>query len=561
MYTNVCKSEAKMTDLEIAENIKLKKIKKIAKKLHYHGKIILFGEYKAKLPIKYGKKHGKLILVTAINPTKFGIGKTTVSIGLADAMNKIGKNCCLALREPSLGPVFGIKGGATGGGYSQIAPMVDINLHFNGDFHAITSANNLLCSLIDNHIYQGNELNIDENRILFHRCLDLNDRALRNVVVANGEKDGAKRIDNFTITAASEIMAIMCLATDLENLKERLKNIIVAYNKDGGLVYAKDLKAQDSMAILLKDALMPNLVQTLYKTPALVHLGPFANIAHGCNSVIATKMALSYCDYVVTEAGFGADLGAEKFLDIKCRTLNTKPNCVVLVATIGALKLNGGVEDYDELPKENLDAVKKGMENLYAHINAIYNEFKLPLVVTLNKYKTDTENEINVVKHELEKINIDCIVNDVWGKGADGAVELAKAVDFACDMDNSHFEYAYNVQDSIEQKINDLAKKIYGASGVVFLDKAKQTISELEKQKLDKLPIVIAKTQYSLSDNQKLLGRPKDFEITIRDLEIKGGAGFIVALAGNMLLMPGLAKVPSAVKMKIDENGKIEGIF
>lgn len=550
-----------MTDLEIAENIKLKKIKKIAKKLHYHGKIILFGEYKAKLPIKYGKKHGKLILVTAINPTKFGIGKTTVSIGLADAMNKIGKKCCLALREPSLGPVFGIKGGATGGGYSQIAPMVDINLHFNGDFHAITSANNLLCSLIDNHIYQGNELEIDENRILFHRCLDLNDRALRDVLVANGGKNGTPRIDNFTITSACEIMSIMCLAKDLTDLKERLKNIIVAYNKKGGLVFAKDLNAQDSMAILLKDALMPNLVQTLEKTPALVHLGPFANIAHGCNSIIATKMALSYCDYVVTEAGFGADLGAEKFLDVKCRAMNEKPNCVVLVATIGALKLNGGVEDYDKLSEENLNAVKNGMENLYAHINAIFNEFKLPLVVTLNKYKTDTENEVNLVKHELEKINIDCIVNDVWGKGGDGAVELAKAVSFACDMDNSHFEYAYNVQDSIEQKINDIAKKIYGASGVIFTDKAKQTILELEKHKLDKIPIVVAKTQYSLSDNPKLLGRPKNFEITIRDLEIKGGAGFIVALAGNMLLMPGLSKVPSAVKMKIDENGKIEGIF
>ena len=549
-----------MTDLEIAESVKLKKIKKIAKKLGYKGEIIQYGKYKAKLPIKYGKKHGKLILVTAINPTKFGIGKTTVSIGLADAMNKIGKNCSLALREPSLGPVFGIKGGATGGGYSQIAPMVDINLHFNGDFHAITSANNLLCSIIDNHIYQGNLLELDENRILFHRCLDLNDRALREVTVAQGEKNGVERKDNFTITAASEIMAIMCLATDIVDLKRRLKNVIVGYNKNGDIVRAGDLGAEDGMAILLKDALMPNLVQTLGKTPALVHLGPFANIAHGCNSVIATKMALSYSDYVVTEAGFGADLGAEKFLDVKCRVAHVKPNCVVLVATIGALKLNGGV-DYDELKQENLDAVKTGMENLFAHINSIYNEFKLPLVVTLNKYTSDTENEINLVRKELEKINIDCIVNDVWESGGDGAIELAKAVTYACDMDNSHFEYIYDLQDSIEKKIEDIARRVYGASSVTFTDKAKQTIKELNEQNLSGLPIVIAKTQYSLSDDPKLLNRPKDFVIKIRDLEVKGGAEFIVALAGNMLLMPGLSKVPAYANMKIDENYKIEGIF
>ena len=363
-----------MTDLEIAENTKLKKIKKIAKILHYKEDIIEYGPYKAKLPIKYGKKNGKLILVTAMNPTKLGIGKTTVSIGLADALNMLGKKCCLALREPSLGPVFGIKGGATGGGHSQIAPMSDINLHFNGDFHAITSANNLLCSLIDNHIYQGNELEIDENKILFHRCLDLNDRALREVTVAEGSKNGIPRKDYFTITAASEIMAIMCLATDFENLKERLANISVAYNKKGEIVYARDLHAQESMAILLKDALMPNLVQTLGSTPALVHLGPFANIAHGCNSIVATKMALSYSDYVVTEAGFGAELGAEKFFDIKCRIGNLKPNAVVLVATIGSLKLHGGVE-YQDLGKENIEAVQNGIDNLVAHINTIYNEF------------------------------------------------------------------------------------------------------------------------------------------------------------------------------------------
>ncbi len=549
-----------MTDIEIARNTKLKDIKKIAKKLKYKGDIILYGNYKAKLPIKYGKKHGKLILVTAINPTKYGIGKTTVAIGLADALNMIGKKTCLALREPSLGPVFGIKGGATGGGYSQIAPMEDINLHFNGDFHAITSANNLLCSLIDNHIFQGNELNIDPEKILFHRCLDLNDRAMREVTVAQGKGNGIERKDQFTITAASEIMAIMCLAKDFEDLKTRLGNISVALNKDGKIVYARDLKTQESMAILLKDALMPNLVQTLNHTPAIVHLGPFANIAHGCNSIIATKMALSYADYVVTEAGFGADLGAEKFFDVKCRVANLKPNAVVIVATIKALKLHGGVAD-NELDKENIDAVKKGMENLLAHIDTIYNKFHLPPVVTLNKYSSDTKDEIDTVINELDKIDIKCIINDVWGNGGDGAIDLAKEVVKVCTWNNDSFKFIYDTESMIKTKIKKVAVNVYGAKGVKYSEQAEETIKRLNKLHLNKLPIVIAKTQYSLSDDAKLINRPKGFYLNVRDLEVKTGAGFIVVLAGKMLLMPGLSKTPNAINMQIDNNYKIEGLF
>ena len=549
-----------MTDIEIARNVKLKKIKKIAKKLKYKGDIINFGEYKAKLPIKYGKKKGKLILVTAINPTKLGIGKTTVAIGLADALKSLGKKTCLALREPSLGPVFGIKGGATGGGKSQIAPMEDINLHFNGDFHALTTANNLLCSLIDNHIFQGNELNIDENNILFHRCLDLNDRALRSVTVAQGKNNGIERKDSFTITAASEIMAIMCLANDFKDLKKRLGNILVALNKSGEPVYAKQLNAQESMAIVLKDSLMPNLVQTLNHTPAIVHMGPFANIAHGCNSIIATKMALSYADYVVTEAGFGADLGAEKFLDVKCRVADIKPNAVVIIATVGALKLHGGESD-NNLKIENLSAVKLGLENLLAHVNTIHNQFHLPTVVTLNKYSTDTKEEIDLVIEELDKAGIKCILNDVWGKGADGGIDLAKQVIKACNWDNSSFKYIYDEKKPIKHKIEQIAKKVYGANGVIYSQEAEQKIEYITKRKLHKLPIVIAKTQYSLSDDAKLLNRPTDFTITIRDIEIKTGAGFIVVLAGNMLLMPGLSKIPNAVNMKIDEDYKIKGLF
>ena len=549
-----------MTDIEIAHSFKLKKISKIAKKLKYKGDIILYGDYKAKLPIKYGKNDGKVILVTAINPTKLGIGKTTVSIGLADALKKMGKKVCLALREPSLGPVFGIKGGATGGGYSQIAPMEDINLHFNGDFHAVTSANNLLCSLIDNHIYQGNELEIDPNKVLFHRCLDLNDRALRNVTIGKMVKNGTVRDEEFTITAASEIMAIMCLAKDFDDLKNRLGNIIVAINKNNKPVYARQLKAQESMAILLKDALLPNLVQTLEHTPALVHMGPFANIAHGCNSIIATKMAKSYADYVVTEAGFGADLGAEKFFDVKCRVGGIKASAVVVVVTVGALKLHAGVP-FEKLKEPNSDAVKIGLGNLYAHINTIFNEFKLPLVVAINRYQTDTFDEIQTIVSELDKSDVDCVVCDVYGKDKIGTYDLAKNVLDLCNKYNNNFDFLYDTNETIKSKIKKIATRVYGAKGVKYTEKANEQIEYLTRHHLDRLPIVIAKTQYSLSDNAKLLNRPKDFYITISDVQIKSGAGFIVAIAGNMLLMPGLGKIPNAVNMHIDSNYNIEGLF
>ena len=549
-----------MTDIEIARSAKLKKIKKIAKKLKFKDDIIYYGMYKAKLPIKYGRKHGKVILVTAINPTKLGIGKTTVSIGLADAMKKLGKKVCLALREPSLGPVFGIKGGATGGGYSQIAPMEDINLHFNGDFHAITSANNLLCSMIDNHIFQGNELGIDPEKILFHRCLDLNDRALRQVTVAEGTKNGVARPEQFTITAASEIMAIMCLATDFNDLKNRLANIMIALNYKSEPVYARDLHAEEGMAILLKDALMPNIVQTLCHTPAIVHMGPFANIAHGCNSIIATKMAQSYADYVVTEAGFGADLGAEKFFDVKCRVGDIKPSAVVLIVTVGALKLHAGIA-FEQLSKPNPEAVKKGMDNLYAHINTIFNEFKLPLIVVVNKYKTDTFEELLMIQSELDKSDVISVVCDVYGKEKIGTDILAKKVVEVCDRFSNQFKYLYDVNATIKSKIKEIATRVYGARGVKFTEEANKQIEFLTKKHLDKLPIVIAKTQYSLSDNAKLLNRPKDFYITINEVQVKTGAGFIVAIAGNMLLMPGLNKTPNVINMHIDENYNIEGLF
>jgi len=550
-----------MTDIEIAELTKPLKIKKIAQKLGLKpSQIELYGDYKAKIKAKPNiKDDAKLILVTAINPTSAGIGKTTVSIGLADAINKIGKSCTLALREPSLGPVFGIKGGATGGGHSQVIPMADINLHFNGDFHAITSANNLLCYYIDNHIFQGNTLNIDENSIMFHRCLDVNDRALREVTVAQ-TKNETPRQDNFTITAASEIMAIMCLAENLTDLKKRLGNIIIALTKKGRPVYAKDLHAEDSMAILLQNTMYPNLVQTLEGNPAIIHLGPFANIAHGCNSITATKLAMSFSKYTITEAGFGADLGAEKFLDLKCRIANIKPNAVVLVATIKSLKLHGGI-DKEHLKEENLLALKDGMVNLLKHIDIIKNVYKLPLVVTLNKYSTDTEKELNIVTSALNSINVNYAINDAWALGSDGAIDLANKVIEACKEDNSKFEYSYKLDNTIEDKINDICTKIYGAKGVQYSDKAKESINIINKLKLSHLPIVIAKTQYSLSDNPKLLGAPKDFEITIRDLEIKAGAGFIVALAGNMLLMPGLSKTPAGLNMKITASGKISGLF
>lgn len=549
-----------MTDIEIAESIKPKKIKDIAKTLGLKPKdLVLYGDIKAKIKKKPSTNNNKLVLVTAINPTSAGIGKTTVSIGIADALHSLGESVCLALREPSLGPVFGVKGGATGGGYSQVVPMADINLHFNGDFHAITSANNLLCAMIDNHIYQGNELNIDPNKILFHRCLDLNDRALRSVTVAQ-TKIESPRPDEFTITAASEVMAIMCLSKDINDLKRRLGNIIVALNTKGKPVYAKDLHIADAMAILLKDAMQPNLVQTLEATPAIVHLGPFANIAHGCNSITATNLSMSLAKYTITEAGFGADLGAEKFLDLKCRVAELKPNAVVLVATIQALKLHGGA-DKKNLKTENLEALKLGIGNLLRHIDIIKNVYKLPLVVTLNKYVTDSPAEVDFVLKTLEKLGCEYAINDAWAMGSKGAITLAEKVMKLCNEDNSSFSYSYNLEDNIENKIEDICSKVYGADGVIFTDKAKNSIEIINKLRLNKLPIIIAKTQYSLSDNPKLLGAPTGFKVTIRDIEIRSGAEFLVALAGDMMLMPGLSKEPAGVNMKITNSGKISGLF
>ena len=500
-------------------------------------------------------KDGKLILVTSINPTKAGNGKTTVSIGLADALNLIHKKACLALREPSLGPVFGMKGGATGGGYSQIAPMDEINLHFTGDFHAITSANNLLCAMIDNHIYHGNELNIDEQNVVFNRCLDVNDRALRDLTI----NSTYKRKEKFNITAASEIMAIMCLASDIEDLKCRLGNILVAYNKSGDPVFARDLKAENALTILLKDAINPNLVQTLGGSPAIVHCGPFANIAHGCNSVIATRTALKLADYCVTEAGFGADLGAEKFLDFKCQNFNLKPNCVVLIVTIPALKINGGVL-YENLKEENLEALEKGFSNLDHHISVLKNVYNVPFVVTVNKHTSDTENELKLLKKHLDSLGVANCENNVWADGGKGAIELANIVIKKCE-ENFELNFAYKFDEEIETKIENVAKKIYGASSVKFSETAKEKIAKIKELGYSKLPVILAKTQYSLSDNANLLGEPKDFEINVKDIELKTGAGFIVVILNDILLMPGLSKSPAAVSMKIDSKNKIEGLF
>lgn len=550
-----------MTDIEIANSITPTRIVEVAKKIGLNeDDLILYGKYKAKIDKKLdGKKAGKLVLVTAISPTKAGNGKTTVSIGLADGLAQLGEKVCLALREPSLGPVFGIKGGATGGGYSQIVPMEDINLHFNGDFHAITSANNLLSSLIDNHVFQGNELQIDCDNIFFKRCLDLNDRALRECTV-NETKNCTPRKEHFTITAASEIMAIMCLAKDLTDLKARLGNIMVALNTDGKPVYARDLHAQDAMAILLKDALKPNLVQTLAGTPAIVHCGPFANIAHGCNSVIATRTALSLADYCVTEAGFGADLGAEKFIDLKCRLNGFKPNCVVLVATIRALKLNGGADDCD-LATENLNALKNGLPNLMRHLNAITDVYKLPCVVTINRFITDTDAEIELVRTAVGEKNVACVINEVWAKGGMGALNLARAVIDNCNKPNDSFSFAYDLDESVKDKIFDVAHKIYGAKSVVYTDQAEKSLKNIHKLGLDGLPVIMAKTQFSFTDDAKRLGAPTDFELTVRDVEIRSGAGFLVVLLGNMMLMPALSASPAAIKMTIDENEHITGLF
>lgn len=551
-----------MTDIEIARSTKISPIVKVAKKLGLSLRDVeMYGNYKAKLDIKKIDPKGKLILVTAINPTSAGEGKTTVSIGLADGLAEIGKSVCLALREPSLGPVFGIKGGATGGGYSQIVPMEDINLHFTGDFHAITSANNLLSAMIDNHIHQGNALQIDINNIFHKRCVDMNDRALRVIECGLGGKtNGVPRMDGFNITSASEVMAIMCLARDIDDLKLRLGDIMIGLNLSGEPVYARDLKAQDAMAILLKDALRPNLVQTLRGTPAIVHCGPFANIAHGCNSNNATRLAMSLADYCVTEAGFGADLGAEKFLDVKCRVSKLKPNCVVVVATIRALKLHGGA-DKTQLNIENIEALKAGIPNLIKHIENIKNVYKLPVVCAINQFSSDTEAEIDLVKGEVEKLGVEAILSNVFGLGGKGATQLANAVVSLCDSDNSKFSYSYNDEDSVVEKITKISTKIYGAKDVVLTDKAKDSLKNIEKLGLSHYPVVIAKTQYSLSDNKNLLGRPEGFSITIRDLEIRNGAKFIVALAGDMMLMPGLSKTPAAVNMHIDNDLIIEGLF
>ena len=551
-----------MTDIQIARQSKLQHIKEIAAKIGISEENLeLYGNYKAKVNSRpNAKQNAKLILVTAINPTSAGEGKTTVSIGLADGLNLVGANTCLALREPSLGPVFGIKGGATGGGYSQILPMEDINLHFTGDFHAITAANNLLCALIDNSIFQGNPLNIDPDRVVFNRTLDVNDRALRGVCVNHGVKDAIEHTEKFNITAACEVMAVLTLAEDIIDLKRRLGNILVAYNKDGNPVFATDLQAEESMAILLKDALKPNLVQTIGGTPAFVHCGPFANIAHGCNSVQATKLAMSYADYTVTEAGFGADLGAEKFLDVKCRLSGLKPNAVVVVATVRALKLHGGA-DKTNLNVEDLDALQKGLPNLLRHVSNIIKVYRLPCVVAINKFTSDTQAEIDMVQTAVEQFGCQAVPCDVWGKGGNGAIALANAVIDLCQQDNSSFTFSYQDSDTVEEKIFNIATKIYGAKGVVLSDKAKQSLQSLAPLGIDNLPVVIAKTQYSFSDDAKLLGAPTGFDINIRDIEYRGGAGFLVALAGNMLLMPGLPRVPNAVNMTIDEDGVIDGLY
>lgn len=555
------------SDIEIAQEAKLEHIKDIAAKVGLsEDEIEYYGKYKAKINYNLlkgleNKKDGKLILTTAINPTPAGEGKTTTTVGLGDALRRLGKNAMIALREPSLGPVFGIKGGAAGGGYAQVVPMEDINLHFTGDFHAIGAANNLLAAMIDNHIYQGNELNIDPRRITWKRCVDMNDRQLRFVVDGLGGKtNGMPREDGYDITVASEIMAVFCLATDMEDLKNRLGRIIIGYTYDGKPVTAEDLKAHGAMAALLKDAFKPNLVQTLEGTPAFVHGGPFANIAHGCNSIIATKMALKLADYVVTEAGFGADLGAEKFLDIKCRTAGIKPDAVVIVATVRALKYNGGVSKED-LSKENLDALKKGLPNLLKHVENITKKYKIPAVVAINKFPTDTENELKLVQEECNNLGVNAVLSEVWAKGGEGGLELAKEVVRIIDEGKNEFKPIYDLEIGIADKITTIAKEIYGADGVEFAPAALKEIDNLEKLGFRNVPVCIAKTQYSLTDNPKILGRPTGFKINVRNVKISAGAGFVVALTGDIMTMPGLPKRPAAENIDVDASGRITGLF
>lgn len=554
------------SDIQIAQENKMQEIKDVAKKAGIDEKHLeYYGRYKAK--INYGlfdedknSQKGKLVLVTAITPTPAGEGKTTTTVGLADGMNSLGTNTMVAVREPSLGPVFGIKGGAAGGGYAQVVPMEDINLHFTGDMHAIGAANNLLAAMLDNHIQQGNALGIDVKKITWKRCVDMNDRQLRNVVNGlGGVMQGVPREDGFDITVASEIMAILCLSKNISDLKEKLGNIIIGYDYEDKPVTARQLKAQGAMAALLKDALKPNLVQTLEHNPALVHGGPFANIAHGCNSVIATMMALKIADYVITEAGFAADLGAEKFLDIKCRMAGLKPAAVVVVATVRALKHHGGCQK-EQLNKEDLVALEKGLPNLLQHVDNMKNVYGLPVVVAINAFPTDTRAELDLVEKKCNELGVNVALSEVWEKGGAGGVELAKEVIRLCD-EESEFYFSYDIDDSIEVKIENIAKKIYHADGVDFTPKAKKSMEKLQVLGFDNVPVCIAKTQYSFSDNPKLLGAPKDFRITIRDMKISAGAGFIVAYAGDIMTMPGLPKVPAAEKIDVDETGKITGLF
>ena len=555
-----------LTDIEIAQNCKMKPITEIAQKAGIEPKYLeQYGNYKAKIDLSLmketKKEDGKLVLVTAITPTPAGEGKTTTTIGLADGINRIGKNVCVALREPSLGPVFGIKGGAAGGGYAQVVPMEDINLHFTGDFHAIGAVNNLLAAMLDNHIHQGNKLGIDVRKITWKRCVDMNDRQLRYITDGLGGKvNGVPREDGFDITVASEIMAVLCLATDICDLKERLSKIIVGYTYDDKPVTCGQLNAQGAMTAILKDAIKPNLVQSLEGTPALVHGGPFANIAHGCNSVTATKMALKLGDYAITEAGFGADLGAEKFLDIKCRMAGLTPSAVVLVATVRALKMHGGLAK-TELGTENLGALEKGIPNLLKHLSNIKDVYKLPCVVAINRFPTDTDNEIEFIIEKCKELGVNVILSDVWAKGGEGGIELAKEVVRLCEEEKADFTFAYELDTTIEEKIDAIVRKIYGGDGVILTPNAKKQIEKLTELGFSNCPVCMAKTQYSFSDDATKLGAPTGFKVTVRNVKISAGAGFIVALTGDIMTMPGLPKSPAAERIDVDENGVISGLF
>lgn len=554
------------TDIEIAQEANPQDIRDIAKKINLsEDDIELYGKYKAKIDYNVLNRTksmaGKLILTTAINPTPAGEGKTTTSIGVADALAKLGKNVIAALREPSMGPVFGIKGGAAGGGYAQVVPMEDINLHFTGDMHAIGAANNLLAAMLDNHVYQTNSLNINPKRITWRRCVDMNDRQLRNVVDGLGKKvDGVTREDGFDITVASEVMAAFCLSNNISELKENLGNIVVAYNYSGKPVTARDLNAHGAMAAILKDALKPNLVQTLEGTPAILHGGPFANIAHGCNSIIATKMGMHMADYVVTEAGFGADLGAEKFLDIKCRKAGIRPDAVIIVATVRALKYNGGVAK-DQLNNENLEALEKGLPNLLKHIENITQVYKLPAVVAINRFPLDTDAELALVRSKCEELGVKVALSEVWANGGEGGIEVANEVLKLIEEGENNFEYCYEEDMTIKEKLNAIATKIYGADGVNYTKEANKQIAELEELGYGNLPVCVAKTQYSLSDDQTKLGRPTGFTIEVRQANVSAGAGFVVVMTGEIMKMPGLPKLPAAERIDVDENGKISGLF